>query len=373
MRSRVAVVKCDDYNPGLVAARVGEVLDRLGGMRRFVSKGQRVLLKPNMLSAHAPERGITTHPIFIEAIVDEVRQVGGKVLMGDSPAGAMKSIQRYWEATGFGELAEKLGIELINFESAEKEVREIGNHRFHVAKTLTDADVVINLPKFKTHGLTLYTGAVKNLLGVLPGFQKVRLHKLYPNPTSFSRMLVELYRAVAPQLNLMDGILGMGGNGPSTGDLRQTGLIIASTDGIALDAVASRLMGFRENEVDVVRIGGETGAGEARLEAIDILGESLDSIQLKDFHLPSNRLLRAVPESIGRLVGKLLWVRPYADPAKCTGCGICADNCPVDAIRTIGEVPIMDYKVCINCLCCNECCPEGAVVQKQSRLTRMFI
>lgn len=372
MTSRVAIQKCEDYDKERVFASVHTLLDHFGGIQRFVKKGQNVLLKPNMLSAKVPERGITTHPVMVEAMIREVHSVGGTVWMGDSPAGAVKGIQRYWDNTGYGELAGRTGIKLINFEADDKVPRHIGGMTFQVARAVAEADVVINLPKFKTHGLTLYTGAIKNLLGTLPGFQKVHLHKQYPHPTSFSRMLVEIYSLVKPQLNVMDGILGMGGNGPSTGQRRMTSLLLASTDGIALDAVAGRLMGFREGEVDVVRIGNQENVGTGKLDEIEILGEPLDSIHLEDFNLPSNRLIRMIPEFLGRWVGKLLWVRPYADLEKCTGCGICAENCPVEAIRMVDGIPVTDYKLCINCLCCNECCPESAVIQQMSWLAKLF-
>ena len=166
----------------------------------------------------------------------------------------------------------------------------------------------------------------------------------------------------------MDGILGMEGNGPATGDRRNTGLLLASQDGVALDAVASSLMGFEENEIDAIRLASERGLGESQLQNIDVVGVKREDVQFSDFNLPSNRLVRLIPGFLVRWVTKFLWVRPRADLEKCTGCGVCARSCPVNAIEMVEGFPVTDYHTCINCLCCNESCPEGAVIQEKSWL-----
>lgn len=370
MGSHVAILRCEDYEREKVFKAVHGVLGLLGGIDRFVHKGQKVLLKPNMLSAKEPERGITTHPIILEAIIHEVRSVGGEVWIGDSPSGAIKGIQRCWDNTGYQTLADRTGVKLINFEKDGTVVREVNGRRYHLARSVFEADVVINLPKFKTHGFTLYTGAIKNLFGTIPGFQKAVLHKHHPHPRDFSRVLVDVYSFVQARLHLMDGILGMEGNGPATGELRNTGLLLASEDGVALDTVASHLMGFKENKIDAIRLAGERELGESRIERIDILGEALDTVRFDDFSLPSNYWVHFVPFSLVRWLGRFLWVRPRADMEKCTGCGDCVRGCPVKAIRMEGGYPVMDYHVCINCLCCNESCPEGAVIHELSWIAR---
>ncbi len=366
MSAKVSIIKCLDYNPQEVFTAVHDALELIGGIKSFVKTGQKVLLKPNMLSAKDPKRGITTHPLILEAMIREVRKAGGEIWIGDSPSGALKGVRRCWVNTGFLEVAEKMRAKLINFETGGTYIKIIEGEEFHFAESVIKADVVINLPKFKTHGFTLYTGCIKNMFGTLPGLQKAFVHKRYPHPESFSKKLVDIYEAVIPSLHLMDGILGMEGEGPATGHKRKTGLILASADGVALDTVATHIMGFDEEEVDTVRIAGERNLGIHHLEKIKIMGSGIEEVKINDFKLPSNRLIKLVPEFLMKLVGKLIWVKPTANRQLCTSCGLCQKSCPVQAIQMVDNYPVIDYKKCINCLCCNETCPEGAIEQKMS-------
>lgn len=372
MNWHVSVLRCPTYDRELIFEKVHESLSFFGGIGSLVKANQKVLLKPNMLSAKGPENGITTHPLILEAMVREVQSAGAEVWIGDSPSGAIKTVKRCWENTGFLEVAEKTGARLVHFE-AEGSIEKKGITRnYHIAKAVFEADVVINLPKFKTHGFALYTGAIKNLYGTLPGFQKATFHKMYPHPASFSEIIVDLYALIKPGFHLMDGILGMEGNGPSTGDLRQVGLMLASTNGIALDTIASHIMGFEEEEIDAIRIAAKRGLGPAKVSDIQVMGLELAEARIPDFNLPSNHLMKLVPTFLVRWVGKFLWVRPYADHERCTHCQLCAKGCPVGAIQMVDGYPVMDYSRCINCMCCNESCPSNAIVQKLSRLARLF-
>ena len=368
----VCLIRCARYDASLVRESVHAALEKLGGIRRFVGSGQKVLLKPNLLSPREPEQVITTHPAVLEAVVREVQQAGARAYIGDSPSNVMKGIRNLWEKTGCLDVADRTGAELVNFEAAGTYARKAGDTSFYIAKSVLESDVVINMPKLKTHGMTLFTGAIKNLYGVLPGFQKTALHSRFPHPSDFSRMLADLYGCVRPSLHVMDGIIGMEGNGPSTGTLRGTGLLLAGDDGVALDAVACHLMGFSPGEVDAVRFAAEKGLGEGRLECITVAGETLSGARLKGFSLPSNHLMKFVPRKLVRWAGRFIWVRPRTDPGKCTRCGVCVRACPVQAIRMEEDGPVTNYRLCISCMCCNESCPEKAVIQEMSRLVRIF-
>ncbi len=372
MTAKVCIRRCTHYERDAIAQAVHELLESFGGIRSLVSAGDRVLVKPNMLSAKPPEAGVTTHPLVLEAVLREVQSAGGTALIGDSPSGAIKGIRRFWEATGFEELARKTGVELIHFEAAGSVEKSAGGNRFFISKAVFDADVIINLPKFKTHGMTLYTGAIKNLYGTIPGFQKTVFHKKYVHPAAFSRMLADLYSVIPVRIHLMDAVQGMAGNGPSTGTVKDVGLLLASEDGVALDAVAAHLMGFREGEVDSIHFAGELGLGESRLGKITVEGVPIEEAVQKDFPLPSNRMMKLIPQFLVDIFGRFLWVKPVADLEKCTGCGLCSEVCPVKAIEMKEGRPVTDYSLCINCLCCNESCPEGAIVQKKSVISRVF-
>ncbi len=370
MNSKVSIIRCKEYDPKEVFNSVHNALELIGGIKRFVQTGQKVLLKPNMLSAKNPKKGITTHPLILEAMIKEVRSAGGEVWIGDSPSGAIKGVKRCWINTGFLDVSERMGVKLINFETSGTETRMINGEEYHFTETVFKADVVINLPKFKTHGFTLYTGCIKNMFGTLPGLQKAFLHKRYPHPESFSKRLVDIYELVLPSLHVLDGILGMEGEGPATGEKRKTGLILASSDGVALDTVASHLMGFGKDEIDTIRMAGERNLGVNNIEKIEILGSKIEDVKFDDFKLPSNRLIKLIPEFLMKLIGKLIWVKPTANKQVCTSCGQCEKSCPVNAIQMVDKYPVIDYYVCINCLCCNETCPEGAIEQRLSWLAR---
>jgi len=372
MAATVSIQKCETYDRTLVFGQVDQVLKDLGGIESIVQKGDRVLLKPNMLSAKLPEMGVTTHPLILEALIVQVQDAGGEVWIGDSPSGVWKGIQRYWKNTGYEDLANRTGARLVSFEADGTVEREVNGRIYHLAKTVFDADVVINVPKLKTHGLTFYTGAIKNLYGTLPGFQKTKYHKEFPNPVEFSQVILDIYTCVRPTLTIMDAVIAMEGNGPATGDLRKVGLLLGSTDGVALDAVANRIMGFKNAEVPTTRFAGERGVGENDIEKIQIRGVPVRDVMVDDFNLPSTHLANYVPKFLVNWVGRFVWVRPTVDKDKCTGCAVCAKSCPVNAIEMQNGIPVTDYEKCINCLCCNESCPEGAVYQKLSWLARRF-
>ncbi|MBD3367279.1 MAG: DUF362 domain-containing protein [Candidatus Eisenbacteria bacterium] len=374
-RATVAVVSCGSYERREVGAAVSRAVDLIGGIGRFVRPGERILLKPNLLSAKAPERAITTHPEVARAVIRLVRDAGAEPEMGDSPGGAIRGVERVWRNTGFEELAEETEVALRSFEASGSEERTGALRPYMVARPVLEADGIINLPKMKTHVLTLYTGAVKNMYGIVPGFMKGRLHSVAPRPVPFSRIVVDIFSLRPPRLHVMDAVAAMEGDGPSGGSRRHVGAILASADPVALDAVASGMMGYRERQVPTVRIGEERGLGVAGLDRIDIVGDDAEKLAPEDFRLPGTGALNYIPDILVRLLEPFIWAHPEMSPERgCRGpeCGLCVRSCPVRAIRLVDGVPTVDFKTCVECLCCHEVCPHDAVEVKLSWLAGRF-
>jgi uncharacterized protein (DUF362 family)/NAD-dependent dihydropyrimidine dehydrogenase PreA subunit len=370
-RKTVSLVRCASYEAGEIRSALRRALEPLGGIEAFVRSGQHVLLKPNLLSAKDPARAITTHPHLVEAVAGEVRRVGAVPFVGDSPGGAVRGIKRVWANSGMEEMARRADLELVNFEASGSKGIQFGKYTFYISKSVLDADVIINLPKLKTHSLTLLTCAVKNMFGVIPGFRKGEQHKLYPKPAEFAHMLVHLYKLVTPSLNIVDAVLAMEGNGPSSGRPRMLGMLMAGEDAVAVDAAAARIIGFPEGFVDTTRIATEMGLGVGKIDQLSLIGEAAGE-RAEGFELPSNRVIRLVPGPLAKLVAPLVSVKPVIVPETCVGCGFCAESCPVQTIRKDGEVyKIMD-KNCIKCLCCHELCPESSIEIRLSWLARFF-
>ena len=368
--TKVSLVKCGSYDNKQIQEAVTRAVDLLGGMSAFVKPGHKVLLKPNLLSAKTPDQAITTHPAVAEAVVILVKQAGGIPLVGDSPAGAVKNLEEFWSTTGMLEVCRRQGVELISFESSGVHLREINGTRYHIAKPVLDADVIINLPKLKTHGLTMMTGAVKNMYGAIPGLKKSMYHKQAPKPWDFSRLVADIYTLAKPHLTIVDAVVGMEGFGPSAGKPRNLGFIMAGQDGVALDSYAAHLLGKKPLDIPITRLAYQKQIGEADLKRIEQLGDNFEP--LKDFVWPPNWFYSFIPGFLARYAARLFWVRPAIDPKLCINCGYCVESCPVSALASVREVPEFNYKLCINCLCCSEVCPQHAVYQKRSPVAKLL-
>jgi uncharacterized protein (DUF362 family)/Pyruvate/2-oxoacid:ferredoxin oxidoreductase delta subunit len=363
LSSRVASFRCKDYDPDRVLKTVTKAVEELGGIDRFVKKGDRALLKANLLIARSADTCVTTNAEIIRAVARLVKKAGGKPVIGDSPA--MGSAEKVAEKCGIGEVARSERIEVVNFTRPVEVDNPSGItfKKFKIDRAVLDADVVINLPKLKTHGQMTLTLGVKNLFGVVPGTRKSQWHLAAgTDRMHFAKMLVDLYRRVSPGLTILDGIVAMHGNGPQNGEPKKVGLILASEDAVALDAVTCEIVGLKRERMPTVVAAEEMGVGQTWTRNIVVVGEQPADSRVGDFVFPETRdLMNLFPGWLRPRLRDWLTTRPILDKKKCELCLICQKNCPAGAISASDDTLVFDLKQCIRCFCCQEMCPQGAI------------
>jgi uncharacterized protein (DUF362 family)/Pyruvate/2-oxoacid:ferredoxin oxidoreductase delta subunit len=369
--TQVALARCSDYGAGVRPA-LEKALAALGGIRNFVRPGQSALVKPNLLTDAEPERAKTTHPEIVRHLLRILKEAGAKPFVADSPASVIK-LDRVWDKTGFRALCAEEQVPLVNLEEGGSETVRTHGVSFTVARRVLDADVVITVPKVKTHVLTTFTGAVKNLYGCVPGLQKTALHRQYFAPQTFALLLAAIYEKVRPALAVADGVVAMHGDGPTSGDLVTLGLIAASADSVALDATLCRLVGIEPASVPHLQAVQQLGLGETRADRIPVVGDPIEPGALPRFRQPNTMAARLVPAWLVRFAGRLLWCRPaFSD--RCVSCGLCVKACPAEALRIEqkGDRPRLAPRRCVACCCCHEVCPHHAIAMQLSPLFRVI-
>ncbi len=338
-----------------------EAVDRAFDLFPLSVEGKKVLVKPNVLRLSQAQEGIITHPQVLRAVVNRLQSMKpAQLIVGDNPGiFTYGANEEAFEKSGLMAAAQGHYLN-IGADSREVPFNPEFKEKVSVSQAVLDADVIISLPKFKTHGLTVMTGAVKNSFGILPGAQKAHLHKLAGNPTRFHEMLVDVFRLRVPDFFIVDAVVGMEGNGPASPDLRDIGLILASDNAVALDGTIARMMGI--DDPGILRFLAKArgaGLGEFSREATEIIGE-LNPIP--DFKLPPLGG-QAITQNtaVQEVMHSRTLLRPKADPEKCTGCGVCIEQCPASALAFDEELPKVDPDKCIVCFCCQEMCPEKAM------------
>lgn len=365
----VSLVPCGTYDLGAVRQAVTAVLDPLGGIDRFVRPGMQVLLKPNLLLACDLERAVTTHPALVQIVAELVQRAGATAVIGDSPAGSVAHAPAVWQRSGMADVASNTGARIAAFDGVTW--KRLGNDDYFIARPVFEADLVINLPKLKTHTFSLYSGAVKNMFGVIPGLRKREVHYRYPGVRDFTRALVDVLELATPGLTIMDGVMGLEGDGPGIGGTpRRYGCLVASVDPVALDTVITQWMGYRPGEVLHIQEAGSRALGVSNPEAVRVIKDGMGP-GFSGVRLPGSRWYFSAPAWAGAPLQRIAQGRPRVVATACTGCGRCAEICPREAI-TPGRPPVFDLERCVGCFCCAEVCPQGAVEPKHGLLARLL-
>jgi uncharacterized protein (DUF362 family)/Pyruvate/2-oxoacid:ferredoxin oxidoreductase delta subunit len=368
-KPRVSIAKCDSYDAAAVRKAVYEAVASLGGIDRFISKGDKVFLKVNLLMPKAPDEAVTTHPSVVKAVIQLLEEAGAKVVVGDSPAMGFTK-QRLEKCYRKSQMYEAIAGTKAELNWNLGTVR-VSNPKGKLVKNLeiieaaASADKIVSLPKLKTHSFTTFTGAVKIHYGLIPGYSKAAYHAKLPDAKDFSEMLLDVALWAEPALVIMDGIIGMEGAGPSGGDPKKAGAVLASADMTALDVVATTLVKMEPMGVPTISNAVARGISTGKIGDVELVGASLEDfagIKFKWTKAKVSNLPAAAPEFLLRR-----WTRrPVPDAARCIACGECAKMCPKQCIRIEAKgkakpIAVMDYKKCIRCYCCHEVCPEKAI------------
>jgi len=326
----VQVIISDTLN-NEISKIIDKIFERYEIKNRIRDK--KVLVKPNILGSFPPERGVTTDPKLISAIVKNLKKCKAKeIIVGDNSGSIHFNPLKIAKVTGI--LAASDGC----FTNIAKEVVEIKVKskfidKLFISKPVIEADYIINVPKFKTHGLTTITGAIKNMFGIIPGGKKAQLHTLARSINEFAELLVDIYQIRVPDLNIMDAIIGMEGGGPTNGKPRVINKIISSDNGISLDSVMATMMGLKPESIELLQIAQKR-----------------------------NSLLQKVRKAAVPYIFNFAKVTPVIDHNKCNRCERCIKVCPVSAMNLNNSFPEVERKKCISCFCCEEHCLYGAII-----------
>lgn len=342
---KVSIEQCNSYELKEVQQAIFNSVNNLEFKFKDVNK---ILLKPNVLGPYAPEKATTTHPKILEALILLLKSK--ELIIGDSCGDMNADTERAMEKAGIKEIANQYNVKILPFEKDKKIKLNTKNPYLKdilFPQTIKEVDLIINLPKLKTHCLTQYSGATKNLFGIIPGGQKNELHSQLKSPKEFSQMLLALEELIKPKLNIMDGVIGMEGNGPTAGTPKITNKILASRSAQHLDQVASKM-------IDIKNV--PTLIQDLTLDEAEIIGD----LEIIPYQKPSSTIKLAfyTPKFLRKALFDSALI---INKTKCKKCNICVNNCPKQAIKNY----TINNNKCIKCFCCMEFCPEHAIEIKQ--------
>ncbi len=356
-----------------VQSAVNRVFQDLDAASLF-HEGMVVLLKPNLLGPFPVERAATTHPEVVRSVIRYVKQFHPKqIIVGDSSGGKSPDhTLKALKTSGILRVCEEEGVKALPLEKTERYIYPVPHPLVlkEIASTvlLKDVDIIINLPKIKTHELTYLTCAIKNMFGTVLLVNKAQIHAKFPSMFDFNAALADVYSVSQPQVTIVDGYYAQEGKGPSAGDVVKFNTIVGGFDGVAIDTLVSRLIGLDPQKVIYLEKCVEKGVGSMDLTQYTILGDPIEDI-FRQFKIKKRFWINLpIPKAwMKKLADRVFQPTIRIDPKKCKICSTCWENCPVDALsppenRKIGvDVPKWDSKKCIACYCCAELCPHKAI------------
>jgi len=377
--SGVSVVKCESYDLDEVLNSIDKTFENLGGLKKYINPGDRVFLKLNLVMKKHPEEAATSHPVVVEAVAKRLIEAGAEVIIGDSPGGPYNPgiLKGLYRVCGIEKAAEKAGAKL-NYDCSSQEYHHpegVSVKRLTLIKPMMECDKIVTISKLKTHGMTLFTGAVKVMFGSIPGVLKAEYHYKMPNVKNFTNMLVDICTLTKPALSIIDGIYGMEGDGPTAGTPVHLGTILASENPCEADVVGAYIMGMNPLDVPTIKRCRERKILSGDINDVKVIGEDIEKLRI-NCRVPEIRTINfsgKLPKFIEGFLNRNILPRPMFSQAICIGCGNCKQCCPPGAIEMVDGRPVVDLNKCIRCFCCQELCPMKAVEIKRSWILRKFL
>jgi uncharacterized protein (DUF362 family)/ferredoxin len=379
MENKVYWTSCSKYDEQLIENSYKELLIN-NNLLDFVTPGLKVGIKLNLVSHMHPDKAATTHPLLVKRLCEILISKGAIVTIGDSPGGLFTEgvLKTVYKETGMTVCLETGAI--LNFNVGTKVVKTDGKvvKNLDSSNWLDEQDVLINYSKLKSHGMMALSASVKNMFGTVPGILKPEYHYRYPNHEDFANMLIDINEHYKCKLNIIDAVVGMDGNGPTQGNPKLIGAILASTNPYALDVVAANIIKLPIDNVFTITESIKRGL-TTDFEGV-ILNKPIDEIIVEDFNniLPgknmefTEKFKGPFGKIITPLISKILTVKPKVKKKECIGCKKCSNICPVQAIEMINKVPKIDRDKCIRCFCCQEFCPVGAMKVHKNKIVKLL-
>jgi uncharacterized protein (DUF362 family)/NAD-dependent dihydropyrimidine dehydrogenase PreA subunit len=362
---KVAIRRCFEYDQDEVVRHIEWLYTTANGPD---PRGKKVLIKPNISSDVDPEKAVTTHPVVVEAVIKYLQSRGAIVIVGDSPT--IDTDKFTGEKSGIRQVVENCGATWQRFNGSYV-TRKVRNVSIKITSLIDDVDLIISLPKLKNHELMFFTGAMKNIFGLVPSFNKAIQHAKYPDRYQMAEFIVDLEEVIKPHFHIMDGIVAMEGPGPGSGYPKKVNVLLASVNPLALDIVACRIIGYDPEKIPINRIALSRGRLLKSINDIDVRGTDPEAIVIRDFKRimsgsGSGIVFKFLKEKISVL--RRYDKRPVFQSNLCISCAKCIEICPQNALHFDNKnrnTVLLDDPKCIRCYCCHEVCGERAITIKR--------